>query len=79
MLHHDTVPKIMQSSTLSYTVDGAETGQFAGISSDEDPGSGISDESDHYELDEDYEMKAELADPETGHLLGKSNIANHLR
>jgi hypothetical protein len=45
---------------------------------DDDIHSGISDESDHPELDEDFEMNADLADPETGYLLGKSNIANHL-
>jgi len=60
--------------------DSAQTRQDAASDADdanENP-SGISDESDHPELDDDYEMNADLADPETGYLLGKSNIANHL-
>ena len=40
--------------------------------------SGESDDSDHHELDEEYEMNADLADPESGYLLGKAGIANHL-
>lgn len=40
--------------------------------------SGVSDDSDHNELDEEYEMNADLADPESGYLLGKAGIANHL-
>ena len=56
----------------------APEAQTQEVESDADDASGISDESEHPELDAEYEMNAELADPETGYLLGKSNIANHL-
>jgi len=46
--------------------------------SDNEEDSVLSEESEHNELDEEFEMNAELGDPETGYLLGKAHIGNKL-